>query len=942
MLNSYSDMTGARLELQFHLPNGRSLVRMWSDKQTRIDGEWVDISDDISFRPAVMDVNKTGEIVLGIDIGSGGFAARGGVPILAPDGRQLGSAESLKQFTPFLSTATEKGHIYLGLYANKEVLDFPMVLQENPRKGDFVQVVGIQDSKVESLITANILTRGTSGTAFENKGSITIAAAPIADYRGKQVGVLICAMDTAVISNFSKAAAITLALVLAAMAIAPSMALLLQLRRRVTGPINMIKTKIQDIAEERSDLSERIPSDQGDEIGDLAEWVNILNGKQDAIMKERQTMVGKISAESGKFEAMAHWYGSILDFIPFPVSVQNLAMKWTFVNAAFEKLLGKKRDEVIGLPCSTWGVSICNTDNCAVACVNQGLKQAFFSHDGASYQVDVTKLRDMRGEHLGYIEVIQDITESKEMALQQAKTEAASRAKSDFLANMSHEIRTPLNAIIGMAAIGKSSPEIKRKEYSLLKIEDASKHLLGVINNILDMSKIEAGKFELSSTMYSFEKMIQRVADIISFRAADKKQKFMVNIDRKIPKTLIGDDQRLAQVITNLLGNAVKFTPESGSITLKAKYSDEENGVCTIQIEVIDTGIGLSLEEQGRLFKSFSQAQGDTARKFGGTGLGLSISKRIVEMMGGKIWVESEPNKGSVFAFTFQAMYGTEEDDKKINQSLAWGDTRILAVDDDRDVLSYFEEIMQGFGMLCDTASSGKQALDLVERKGHYDIYFLDWKMPVMDGIELTKELKAIPSATGNYSIIFFSAAEWSAIEDEAKQVGVDKFIYKPLFPSNIADAINEHIGVSQKQADDAHQDFNGLFSGYKILLVEDIEINREIVQTLLTPTLLEIDCAEDGKVAVQMFCDKPDDYDLILMDVQMPGVDGYEATRRIRAFDHPKAKTIPIVAMTANVFSEDIEKCLEAGMNDHLGKPINFNEMLGKLRLYLDSQLPR
>ncbi|MDR1246516.1 MAG: response regulator [Clostridiales Family XIII bacterium] len=385
--------------------------------------------------------------------------------------------------------------------------------------------------------------------------------------------------------------------------------------------------------------------------------------------------------------------------------------------------------------------------------------------------------------------------------------EAASKSKSDFLSNMSHEMRTPMNAIIGMTAIAKGASGAGRKDDCLNKIESASVHLLGVINDILDMSKIEANKFDISPVEFDFERLLQKTADVINFRIEDKQQKFTVSVDKDIPRNLIGDDQRLTQVITNLLSNAVKFTPEKGSVRLDANLIDDDGDICRILIKVSDTGIGISKEQQDRLFKSFQQAESSTSRKFGGTGLGLAISKRIVELMDGEIWVESELGKGSSFIFTFRVRRGANDD---------------------------------------------------------------------------------------------------RALGDFGERV----------------------CGETASETDD--------FSAYRILLAEDVEINREIVLALLEPTGLAIDCAENGAAALVIFGASPDSYDMIFMDVQMPEMDGYEATRRIRALDTARAKSIPIIAMTANVFREDVEKCLEAGMNDHLGKPIDFDEVLGKLRSYL------
>ena len=444
---------------------------------------------------------------------------------------------------------------------------------------------------------------------------------------------------------------------------------------------------------------------------------------------------------------------------------------------------------------------------------------------GVCVSVEITPVMQ-KNAHIGSIILLKDITQSK---LFIEATKAESRSKSEFLSNMSHEIRTPMNAIIGMVNIGKSATEIGRKDYCLMRIENASKHLLGIINDILDISKIEAGKFELSPVGFDFNEAVHAVIDVVRFRADEKGQSLTVTIDERIPSNLVGDDQRLAQVIANLIGNAVKFTPEYGSISLSAELLGEEGNLCTVQFEVTDTGIGISPEQQARLFQPFTQAESDTSRKFGGTGLGLSISKKIVDMMGGRIWVKSEPGKGSTFAFSIQMARG----------------------------------------------EGGKHEPPGLNGSG--------------DG-QGAPGLQSLNAAAADLNAA--AAAE-------------------------------------------------GIFADRSILLAEDVEINREIVMELLKPTQLNIDYAVNGAEAVRLFIASPDKYDAILMDIQMPEVDGYEATHTIRALPVQKAGSIPIIAMTANVFQEDVRKCLEAGMDDHIGKPLNLNEVAEVLARHMPKQRP-
>jgi len=525
-----------------------------------------------------------------------------------------------------------------------------------------------------------------------------------------------------------------------------------------------------------------------------------------------------------------------------------------------------------------------------------------------------------------------EMTMELSVALEKART--ASQAKTNFLSNMSHEIRTPMNAIIGMTIIGKSAPDAEKKDYAFTKIEGASSHLLGIINDVLDMSKIEANKFDLSDVEFNFEKMVQKVTNVIIFRVNEKFQKLSVKLDPKIPQMLIGDDQRLAQVITNLLSNAVKFTPEQGTVSLQIRLVKEDKGSCTVKIEVKDSGIGISPEQQSRLFTSFEQAESSTSRKYGGTGLGLAISQQIINLMGGRIRVSSSLGKGSTFSFTLKMKRGVTES-VPIAGAIHLKDLRVLVVDDEQDMLDYFVTLSEQMGFQCKTASGSREALEMLSRDSNYDVCFIDWKMPLMNGIRLSKEIRAI--GITDPVIIMVSAYDWTAIETEATNAGISGYLSKPLFPSDLVDSITISLGKKGLSQADNYQNMPvESFEGFHILLAEDVEINREIVMALLEPTKVKFDCAENGLEAVRMFSETPDRYDMIFMDMQMPGMDGLTATYSIRALDMPRAKDIPIVAMTANVFKEDVERCIEAGMNDHIGKPIDYDDLIQKLKKYL------
>jgi signal transduction histidine kinase/DNA-binding response OmpR family regulator len=542
----------------------------------------------------------------------------------------------------------------------------------------------------------------------------------------------------------------------------------------------------------------------------------------------------------------------------------------------------------------------------------------------------------LSGEKMGSFIDISDVS-----PLMRAKisAEEASKYKSDFLSNMSHEMRTPMNAIVGMTTIGAGAGTLERKDYCFEKIESASRHLLGVINDILDMSKIEANKFDLAVNEYNFETMMQRVAGVISFRAESKNQNFFVWIDKDIPPVLLGDEQRLAQVVTNLLGNAVKFTPEDGNITLRAKLLENADRICTIQVDVTDDGIGISEEQQEKLFNAFTQANQNIAGKYGGTGLGLALSKRIVELMNGQIWIESEAGRGSTFSFTFCAQTGQRAEDAEASAHLdpAVQGKRILIVSADPMLRDYTSYLLDGGGAICESAASAEEALRYIGANGPVDICFAEHRPPQINGEGLAHDIKESGGAA--HTVLLSSMNAYSQLESAADEIEAEGFLAKPVFFSSIAAILNQFYAPERQDADRRHSAGDGVFAGLTFLIADDMEVNREIISALIEPTQAAVDLAENGAVALEKFAAAPNLYDAVLMDVQMPEMDGLEATRRIRALPVPAAARVPIIAMTANVFKEDVDRCLDAGMNSHIGKPLDIDEVIRKLQRHISLQ---
>ena len=511
------------------------------------------------------------------------------------------------------------------------------------------------------------------------------------------------------------------------------------------------------------------------------------------------------------------------------------------------------------------------------------------------------------------------------------QAEKSSKAKSEFLSNMSHEIRTPMNAIIGMTTIGEAAHDATQKNYALGKIKEASSHLMGIINSILDMSKIEANMLELTQGEFLLEGMLRRVVSVIAVSTDKKEQHFSLTIDETIPRHLIGDDQWLAQILINLLANAVKFTPNNGSITLAVQLLHDEGTHCVLRFIVSDTGIGISEEKMDRLFDSFEQVDNSTSRKYGGTGLGLAITKRVVEMMDGAIWCDSTLGQGSSFTFTARLQKGTSALHNALPSN---ANARILAVGQAETLPAVCTNLLSRLQLPFTAAHSDQEVQMALTHNGPFQLCLLDTENmaePAKTVLPFIKE-----HAPNLRIVVLATSTHFAKMERELIPLGAHSVLVKPLFPSDIVDNLNEAQGNPGGANATRSPVESKSLEHYSVLLVDDVEVNREIVECLLQPTGVHITCAENGREAVHLFSENREGYSLILMDMQMPEMDGIEATRRIRALNHPCAKTVPIIAMTANVFQEDVDKCLEAGMNAHLGKPLDVDQLMHALHTYL------
>jgi len=546
-------------------------------------------------------------------------------------------------------------------------------------------------------------------------------------------------------------------------------------------------------------------------------------------------------------------------------------------------------------------------------------------------------VKDENGKPKDMFGVTQDITEFKlaerelartaeELREAKAKAEEATQMKSMFLANMSHEIRTPMNAIIGLSHLAlKTQLSAKQRDY-ISKVHNAGTSLLAVINDILDFSKIEAGKLEIETTDFKLDEVIGSVTTLTAQKAHEKGLEFLVHVAPGIPEHLLGDPLRLGQVLTNFVNNAVKFT-ERGEIRLNIDLLERTGEKVQLKFAVQDSGIGMSREQAAKLFQPFTQADMSTTRKHGGTGLGLTICRRLVELMGGRIWLESEPGVGSTFYFTVWLGVGEGKGVGKLVPERLQG-LRILVVDDNPTAREILQEPLSSLVRAVDVVGSGKEAIAAIQKQDAtqpYDLVFMDWRMPGMDGLQASRHIKSDETLTHQPAIVLVTAFGREEVREEAERLQLDGFLVKPVTKSMIVDTLVNVFAQGVEEVGGAPEaDLAARLHGARILLVEDNEINQQIAVELLEGAGAAVRVANNGREAVEVLSSgpQPPAFDVVLMDLQMPEMDGYQATAKLRS--DSRFGALPVIAMTAHATIEERQRCLAAGMNDHISKPID------------------
>ena len=713
-----------------------------------------------------------------------------------------------------------------------------------------------------------------------------------------------------------------------------------------------------------NDYSVRVAKKSEDEVGFLVERFNdmmariqerevalqqahdLLETRVDERTRDLKSEITEREQAERNLAERTAFLDSLIANSPLAILGINAEDRVRTVNPAYEKLFQRSAQDVIGVHVS----EVIRSENASEVPGNRekiGRGEPVHSitrrmrKDGTFVDVELQIVPiQTQGKFAGAVAMYQDITERKraEQALLRAKeaAEATSQAKSDFLANMSHEIRTPMNGIIGMTELALDTNLTTEQREYLMLVKNSADALLTLINDILDFSKIEAGKLEIDVEEFSFEQGIGETLKALAFRAHQKGLELAWRVNPNVPKRLRGDMGRLRQVIVNLVGNALKFT-ERGEVVVKAeKHAEDATGVL-VHFQVTDTGIGISREKQALIFEAFTQADTSTTRKYGGTGLGLAITERLVKLMGGRIWVESEPGCGSTFHFTVHFEFAEDDsDDDKAGDPAALQNCQVLIVDDNQTNRIILVEMLTAWGMRPEPVESGEAALLVLERHQKEDravqLIITDMQMPGMDGITFGEKVRARKECA-EVPIILLSSSVQQGETARCRALGYSAYLSKPIQPSELFDAILNTVLNKPKDAKAVQAAAAGGHDkkkGMKILLAEDNPVNRKLAKTLLEKHGHTVVIAENGREALDAYEREP--VDLILMDVQMPLLDGLDAIRAIRVKEKDSGTHMHIIALTAHAMKGDRERCLDAGADDYLTKPINTPELLAAL----------
>jgi PAS domain S-box-containing protein len=691
-----------------------------------------------------------------------------------------------------------------------------------------------------------------------------------------------------------------------------------------------------------------------DELGGLSrgfqKMAREIRSREQSLAELNQNLERTVQKRTAELAYRLAFQHALLETIPYPMFIKDAEGRFMSCNKAYEREFGTTSDSLKGrtvleldyLP-EADRQKFHDEDTTLIRKAGRRSYELPIQYaDGQThitlYSVDGFKLSD--GSPGGLIGLLVDITHQKrvaeELQVAKAKAEEATEMKSMFLANMSHEIRTPMNAIIGLSHLAlKTQLTPKQRDY-VAKVHNAGTSLLAIINDILDFSKIEAGRLDLETTDFKLDEVIGSVITLTAQKAHEKGLEFLAHVAPGVPEILLGDPLRLGQILTNLVNNAVKFT-EQGEIQLEIEQLERTGEKVQLKFSVRDSGIGMTREQAAKLFQPFTQADMSTTRKHGGTGLGLTICLRLVELMGGRIWLESEPGTGSTFYVTVWLGVGSATGTGKVvPEKLA--QLRVLVVDDNPAAREILQEALSSVTGRVDVVASGKEAIAAIQQHDAtdpYDIVFMDWRMPGMDGLQTSGHIKCDETLKHQPAIVLVTAFGREEVREEAERLQLDGFLVKPVTRSMIVDTL---VNVFAPECEDAGATVEGekttRLRGARILLTEDNDINQQIAVELLEGVGAAVRIANNGREAVEILSNgtQPPPFDVVLMDLQMPEMDGYQATARLRS--DTRFVTLPIIAMTAHATIEERQRCLAAGMNDHISKPIdpcNLFETVGR-----------